>query len=193
MGLAKNFEAKAVHRAGARATEHDVGTTRLALSLSDTNRHGHTVNVNQGLVTAHSAGLPASQNNAQHGWGSANLRCGHTRRVELHQELLAANVLVGFANGGRGPLKTQNRTQESVIRPMLPPDETAAPPAIGTQGVKTTVIPDAEGRVSLDIIATKRAQRGPRIEITGVAGDDCCYRGAALRHIVEGQRIGQRL
>lgn len=98
----------------------------------------------------------------------------------MEQELCAALGLVVLADfGGHRPEPTE-RPQEPPVRRFRPAHVARPPPAVGTERVETTVIPDPVRRIALHGVPTEVAQLGPAGEEAGRRGDDRGHGGTTV-------------
>src|SRR5262245_54599777 len=74
-------------------------------------------------------------------------------RVELTEELGAAQLLVFLADRARRPPEAVERAQEPLVGRVAPADIARAAPPRLAQPVEAAVVADAEVRVGLDIVA----------------------------------------
>ena len=100
--------------------------------------------------------------------------------IELEQEDVAAFGLVGFTDPGGDVAEPAQRTQETPIRRLGPPDIAAPPPSIGPQRVETPVIADSVGRVALHVVAPEVTEFGPTVERPRSRRHDLGHGGTSL-------------
>ena len=89
------------------------------------------------------------------------------RRLELVEELVAAGLLVGLADGRRTRAQPVERAEEAPVGLVLPPHVARAPPAGLAQPVEAAVVADPEVRVRLDRVAGELDRGGPSRRGTG--------------------------
>lgn len=115
---------------------------------------------------------------------------------ELQQELGAARLFVGLADGAGGRAHPVEGAQEPTVRLVLPADIARAPPAGLTQSIESAVIADAEACVGLDVVARECAELRPCVEESWPACHHVGDRVAPLfgrcgeRVIERGERVG---
>lgn len=112
--------------------------------------------------------------------------------LQLVQELLAANGLVGLADAARGPAQTVQRAQEASVRLVLPTHEPGAAPSGLAQLVEPAVVADPEVCVRLDVVPGVLPEASPPVEEGRVGGDNLGD-GIPASIVGLGQRGGQRV
>src|SRR5438034_3426432 len=97
--------------------------------------------------------------------------------VELAQELAAAGLFVGLADGRGGLAQSLERPQEAAIRLVPPAHVAAAPPTGLPEPVEAPVVADPVARIRLDVVTGELAEPRPCLEGGRPAFDDVGHRG----------------
>ncbi len=108
--------------------------------------------------------------------------------IELSEEDAHPFGLVGLTDLCGHLAEAAQAAEETPVRLVGPAHVPRASPAVGTQGVETTVVPDAIGGVPLDRVATMVAECLPGDERARVSGHEV---GEARTHLIG--RRSQRL
>ena len=99
--------------------------------------------------------------------------------VELAEELGAAFLLVGLADGGRRVAQAFEGAEEAAVALVGPAHVPRSPPSRGAQRIEAAVVADAEAGVGLDVVAPQLAQLGPGVDEARERGGYACHCVAA--------------
>src|SRR5205823_8741099 len=108
-------------------------------------------------------------------------------RVELTEEVGAPLLLVGLADGARGPAQPVEGAQEAAVALVPPPHVARSSPARLAQAVEAPVVADAVARVGLDVVPGQVTEAGPPLEEPGPPRHDAGHRIAVVPR--GGQRV----
>jgi hypothetical protein len=83
----------------------------------------------------------------------------------LHEELSAALLFIGLANGPSAAAQPVYGPQKSTVCRLAPSNPARSSPPRLTQAVKAAVIPDSVAGVCLDIVTGQIAESRPSLKV----------------------------